>query len=100
MTDEQTDPTDERAVADLEFIRTTMARSASFTAVPGYGGVLMGVVALVAAWVSSLQATRGSWLMVWLVAAGIAGGIALEAIRRKSNRAGVPFWSGSQAAFQ
>ena len=42
MTDEQTDPTDERAAANLDFIRATMARSASFTAVPGYGGILMG----------------------------------------------------------
>lgn len=99
MTDEQTDPTDERAAANLEFIRTTMARSASFTAVPGYGGVLMGGVALVAAWVSSLQPTRGSWLIVWLAAAGVAGGIAVEAIRRKSNRAGIPFWSANARRF-
>jgi hypothetical protein len=99
MTDEQTNPTDERAAADLEFIRTTMARSASFTAVPGYGGVLMGGIALVAAWVSSLQPTRGAWLIVWLTAAGVAGAIAVEAIRRKSNRAGIPFWSASARRF-
>lgn len=99
MTDKQRDPTDERAVANLEFIRTTMARSADFTAVPGYGGVLMGGVALVAAWVSSLQPTRGSWLIVWLAAAGVAGGIAVGAIRRKSNTAGIPFWSANARRF-
>jgi hypothetical protein len=38
----------ERAAADLEFIRGAMERSASFTAVPGRGGMAMGVVALVA----------------------------------------------------
>jgi hypothetical protein len=33
------------------------------------------------------------------VAAGVAGGIAVEAIRRKSNRAGLPFWSASARRF-
>ena len=59
----------------------------------------MGGIALVAAWVSSLQPTRGSWLIVWLAAAGVAGGIAVEAIRRKSNRAGIPFWSANARRF-
>jgi hypothetical protein len=36
----------ERAIESLEFIRTTMARSAPFTAVPGYGGIVIGVVGL------------------------------------------------------
>ena len=37
----------ERAIESLEFIRTTMARSAPFTAVPGRGGIAMGTVALI-----------------------------------------------------
>jgi hypothetical protein len=34
----------ERAAESIEFIRETMVRSASFTAVPGQGGVAMGAI--------------------------------------------------------
>ena len=39
----------ERAAESIEFIRETMVRSASFTAVPGQGGVAMGAIGVVAA---------------------------------------------------
>jgi len=39
----------DRAEDNLKFIRDTMERSASFTAVPGYGGMLMGATAVAAA---------------------------------------------------
>ena len=37
------------ALENLRFIRDAMARASEFTAVPGWGGVLMGVTALVTA---------------------------------------------------
>ena len=37
----------DRAADNLKFIRETMERSTHFTAVPGYGGILMGVTAVV-----------------------------------------------------
>ena len=37
----------DRAIENLRFIRETMERSTHFTAVPGYGGMLMGVTAIV-----------------------------------------------------
>ena len=43
------------AMDNLRYIRGTMERAGSFTAVPGLGGVLMGSIALVAAWVAGPQ---------------------------------------------
>ena len=70
----------ERATENLQYIREAMERSGSFTAVPGVGGVLMGALALVAAWVASLQKSPQAWLGVWLACAALAvitGGAAL-----------------------
>jgi len=36
----------DRAIDNLKFIRETMERSAVFTSVPGYGGMLMGATAV------------------------------------------------------
>ena len=49
---------DAAAHASLRFIRDTMARTAAFTAVPGWGGVAMGATALVAAAVAAPAADR------------------------------------------
>ena len=77
----------DRAADDLRFIRDAMARSATFTAVPGTGGALMGVVGLAAAIVAAQQPTPDRWLTVWLAAAGLAAVIGVTAIVRKARRA-------------
>jgi len=69
-------PIDARAADHLRYIRETMERAAEFTAVPGWGGVAMGVTALVAALVASQQSTPRAWFGVWLVEAFIAVAIA------------------------
>src|ERR1700691_3266554 len=65
---------------DLRFIRDTMERSASFTAVPGWGQVVLGLTALAAAWLAAHQSNSSAWLKVWLAEAFLAAVIALLSI--------------------
>lgn len=71
-----------------------MERSASFTAVPGWGQVVLGVTALGAARMASLQPTAAAWLRVWLGEAFLAAIIAFVSIRWKANRRGLPLFTG------
>jgi hypothetical protein len=89
----------ERAMADLRFIRSTMERSGSFTAVPGWGGVAIGALALPAAWIASQQPTPQRWLAVWMATAVVAALIAGFTLVLKSRRFGVPLASGPGRKF-
>jgi len=83
----------DHAIENLRFIRETMERSTSFTAVPGYGGMLMGVTAVVAAYFAHTQIYLRDWLVVWLVEACLAFSIGLLAMWQKSKIAGQPLVS-------
>jgi hypothetical protein len=54
-----------RAMDNLRFIRETMERASSFTAVPGWGGVAIGVTALVAGFIASRVHDEHEWMYVW-----------------------------------
>lgn len=92
-------PIDARAADHLRYIRETMERASEFTAVPGWGGVAMGVTALVAAFLASRQATPGAWLVVWLGEAFIAVAIAASAAATKAHRAKTTLLSGPGRKF-
>jgi hypothetical protein len=81
---------DAHAIESLAYIRSTMARASAFTAVPGWGGVLMGITALGAAAIASRQRTESGWLAAWLAEAALATAIALAAMHRKSRRIDEP----------
>src|SRR6266536_1306748 len=81
---------DQHADENLRFIRRTMERSSTFTAVPGLGGAGMGAVGLVAAIVAASQSTSQRWLIVWLLAAAIALSTGVIAMLRKAARLGAP----------
>lgn len=92
-------PIDARAADHLRYIRETMASAAEFTAVPGWGGVAMGISALAAAYVASRQPTPRAWLTVWLVEALIAVAIAAPAAATKAHRANSRLFSGPGRKF-
>jgi hypothetical protein len=89
----------DRAMDDLRYIRETMERAGSFTAVPGLGGVAMGAAALLAAIVAAGQPTAERWLLVWLVAAVVAVAIASWTMARKARRAGMSLLDGPSRKF-
>lgn len=82
------------AMDNLRYIRETIERAGSFTAVPGTGGMLMGSTALVAAWVASRQGSAAAWMAVWVGAAMVAVAIGLVGAALKSRRADLPLLSG------
>lgn len=98
---EQNEPVNlsDRAIDNLRFIRETMERSTHFTAVPGYGGLLMGVTATVAAYIANIQVYLVDALTVWLVEAALAFAIGLLAMWQKSKIAGQPLLSAPGKKF-
>jgi hypothetical protein len=92
----------DRAASDLSFIRSAMERSGRFTAVPGWGGVFMGAVALVAAALSlapGLPVARESWPLVWLLAAAVACPGNVWFLVRKARRQGLSLLRGRGPGF-
>ncbi len=82
-----------QAIDNLEFIRSTMERSGSFTAVPGLGGMLMGATALFAAFAAHLAKSPKAWLAIWAGEAMLAFAIGLAFSYRKAMREGNPLMS-------
>ena len=78
----------DHAAENLVFIRQAMERSATFTTIPGAGGVVMGIVALGASAVAARQPSADRWLAVWIGAAAIAATVGLFAMARKARVAG------------
>src|SRR6202040_2603286 len=92
-------PIDARAADHLRYIRETMESAAQFTAVAGWGGVAMGITALVAAFVAARQSSPRAWLAVWLVEAFVAVAIAAPAAATKAHRANSALFSGPGRKF-
>lgn len=92
-------PIDARAADHLRYIRETMERAGEFTAVPGWGGVAMGVTALAAAFFAARQTSPRAWLAVWLVEAFVAVAIAGSAAATKAHRANSALFSGPGRKF-
>lgn len=78
-------PIDRRAADNLRFIRDTMERASSFTAVPGWGGVVIGITAFAAGFAALGHAAKYQFF-VWLAEAVLALVLAFIAVQLKSKR--------------
>jgi hypothetical protein len=87
------------AMDNLRFIRETMERAGSFTAVPGMGGMLMGVSALAAAFLAARQSRLDGWLAVWVGEAIVAVLIGVIAAAQKARAVKAPLLSGPGRKF-
>jgi hypothetical protein len=88
-----------RAMDNLSFIRQTMERATAFTAVPGWGGVGMGLLALGAAAIAETRITRTEWLVTWLATSGLGLTLGGWTMTAKARRAGTTVFSYSGRRF-
>jgi len=88
-------PLRDRALDNLQFIRSTMERAGSFTAVPGWGMVVLGLTALAASALAGglpvgpvYGTSQSHWLWVWMFEALLGAGVGVAALLYKAMRAG------------
>lgn len=90
---------DDRARDNLRFIRETMERAGSFTALPGWGVIAMGITAVGAAVIASQQETSAAWLVTWVVEAAVAIAIAAWTMVSKARESGSSLFTGPGRRF-
>lgn len=83
-----------RAMDNLRFIRETMERASSFTAVSGWGQVAIGATAFLASFVAMQQSSIKGWITTWMAAALLSLVISGWAMDRKARAAEMPLLSG------
>lgn len=85
----------ERAMDNLRFIRETMEAAGTFTAVSGWGQVVIGLTAIAAALLADRQQDAASWVLVWVGEAILAGIVAVWFMWHKAKSASLPLLTGS-----
>lgn len=92
-------PLHDHALESVRVIRDAMERAGSFTAVPGYGMVAIGLTALIAAGIATATSTGDQWLTTWIVEGCLAAGISIVSIVRKARRLAISLASGPARKF-
>ena len=82
-----------RAMDNLQFIRETMAAAATFTAVSGWGMMLIGVSALIATLAAAMAGSDARWVFIWMCEAVVSVGISMYTMILKAHANGLPLWS-------
>ena len=84
-------PIREHALSNLRYIREAMERASSFTSIPGWGGVAVGITAVAAAVLAHRYGLSRMWMLIWLSEAVLAAVIAGVTMVRKAARSEVSF---------
>jgi hypothetical protein len=84
----------ERAMDNLRFIRETMEAAGTFTAVSGWGQVVIGLTAILAALVGG-QFAGSEWVLVWAAEAVLALMISVWFMYHKAKTASLPLLTAS-----
>jgi hypothetical protein len=84
-----------RAMDNLRFIRETMEAAGTFTAVSGWGQVVIGGTAIVAALVAGRFTSTSEWVLVWAAEAFLALFISVWFMYNKAKSASLPLLTGS-----
>jgi hypothetical protein len=84
---------DTRAAENLRYIRDTIQRASTFTAVPGHGGVLIGLSGAAAGVLAMQQSSFEAWLLIWVLEAVVGLAIGITAVLLKARRTGEDLWS-------
>ncbi|HEX7151702.1 MAG TPA: hypothetical protein VF618_09460 [Thermoanaerobaculia bacterium] len=93
-------PIHEHAADNLRYIREAMERASAFTSIPGWGGVIVGLVAIVATAIGhTVVSVPRDWISVWLAAAVVGSIIGGVSMARKAKRTNVSFTSASSRRF-
>ncbi len=82
-----------RAMDNLRYIRETMEAAATFTAVSGWGMVMIGASALGAAFLSAEVTSPTRWVFIWLSEACLSMAISIYTMALKARAAQLPLWS-------
>lgn len=91
-------PIRDHAEDNLRYIREAMERAGSFTSIPGWGGFIIGLTAIVTAIIAApLDPQR--WLAAWLIDAVVAAVIGAITVALKGRRAGTSFTSVASRRF-
>jgi hypothetical protein len=82
-----------RAMDNLQYIRETMEAAATFTAVSGWGTVVIGATAIAAAALAAITHSSTRWVFIWFLEAALSVGISVYTMALKARAARLPLWS-------
>jgi hypothetical protein len=84
----------DRALDNLRFIRETMERAGTFTAISGWGIAAVGVVAMLAALIARARPTVEWRVGTWVATAAACIALSMWATARKARRSKISMVSG------